>query len=198
MGNEALMNDAALALILGGDPSTAARAVAKYSDKPKPVLEDLSDLWYKSFGFWSTEDLEKGLLFKYVDNANAISHIELNAKSTRKDIPVGPQEWAPALLMRQFDNLQFDNGPHSFTRVVLRYRLWQMAKGDDAAKREGAINTLLFMKEQGVLLALRDEKGPGNELAKKAYFELMNPKVLQVGKIASEAAKDSDKQRQQE
>ena len=181
-----------------GRRSDGARAaVAMYADKPKPALDELSDLWYKSFGYWSTEDLEKGLLFKYVENADAISHLELNAKSNRKDIPVGPQEWARRLLMRQFDNLHFDNGPHSFTRVVLRHRLWKMAKGDDQAKREGAVKTLMFMKEQGVLLSLRDEKGPGGELAKKAYFELMNPKVLQVGKIAAEAAKDSDKQPQQ-
>ncbi|HWZ88727.1 MAG TPA: hypothetical protein VNW92_07750, partial [Polyangiaceae bacterium] len=67
---------------------------------------------------------------------------------------------------------------HSFTRVVLRYRLWQMAKGDDAAKRAGAIRALKFMSEQGVLLALRDESGPGGEQARDAYFELMNPKVV--------------------
>jgi HEAT repeat protein len=193
MNNEALLNDAALALILGGEPSAAARAVAMFANKPKPAIEQLGDMWYKSFGYWSTEDLEKGLIFKYVDNANAISHLELNKNSTRKDIPVGPQEWATALLMSQFDNLAFDNGPHSFTRVVLRYRLWQMAKGEDKAKREGAIKTLSFMKEQGVLLALRDEKGPGGELARQAYFELMNPKILQGGKIAAEQAADKDK-----
>jgi hypothetical protein len=82
--------------------------------------------------------------------------------------------------MKQFENLDFDNGPHSFTRVVLRHRLWQMAKTDEA-KRGGAIRTLKFMKEQGVLLALRDESGPVGELARAAYFELMNPKVVLDG-----------------
>ena len=38
-----------------------------------------------------------------------------------------PQEWARVMLMKQFDNLVFDNGPHSFTRVVLRKRLYDMA-----------------------------------------------------------------------
>src|SRR5262249_31062279 len=89
-----------------------------------------------------------------------------------------PQEWAKVLLMKQFDNLVFDNGPHSFTRTVLRYRLWQMAKGQDEQKRNGAIRTLKFMKEQGVLLSLRTEQGPTGELARDAYFELMNPKVV--------------------
>jgi len=169
MSDDAMMNDAALALILGGTPETAARAVAQYANKRKEALDELGDLWYRSFGYWSQEDLESGLLFKFVDNAEAIS--KLSIRQTQ-------QEWARVLLMKQFDNLIFDNGPHSFTRVVLRYRLWQMAKGDDAAKRAGAIRALKFMSEQGVLLALRDESGPGGEQARDAYFELMNPKVV--------------------
>jgi len=169
MDDDAMMNDAALALILGGTPDTASRAVAKYANKRKEALDELGDLWYRSFGYWSQEDLESGLLFKYVDNAEAIS--KLSIRSTQ-------QEWARVLLMKQFDNLIFDNGPHSFTRVVLRYRLWQMGKGDDAAKRAGAIRALKFMSEQGVLLALRDQSGPGGEQARDAYFELMNPKAV--------------------
>jgi HEAT repeat protein len=173
MENEVLMNDAALALMLGGSPDSAARAVALYGRKPwntaKPALDELSDLWYKSFGYWSTEDLEAGLLFKYVANAEAMSHVTINQT---------PQEWARVLLTSQFDNLLYDNGPHSFTRVVLRKRLYDMAKGNDEAKRAGAIRTLKFMKEQGVLLALRNEQGVPGEMARQAYFELMNPKLV--------------------
>jgi HEAT repeat protein len=181
MSNDALVNDAALALMLGGTPDTAARAVAQYANKPKAALDELGDLWYRSFGYWSTEDLESGLIFKFVDNAEAIS--KLSIRMTQ-------QEWARVMLMKQFDNLAFDNGPHSFTRVVLRYRLWQMAKGDDAVKRAGAIRALKFMKEQGVLLALRDESGPVGELARAAYFELMNPKVVLDGvKVPDEPKK---------
>ena len=173
MNNEVLMNDAALALILGGTPESAARAVALYGTKPwnvaKPALDELGELWYRSFGYWSTEDLESGLLFKYVDNAEAMSHVTINQT---------PQEWARVMLTKQFDNLLYDNGPHSFTRVVLRYRLWQMAKGSDEAKRAGAFRALKFMREQGVLLALRNEPGASGEMARQAYFELMNPKVV--------------------
>lgn len=169
MSDDAMMNDAALALILGGTPDTAKRTVAMYANKRKEALQELGDLWYQSFGYWSQEDLESGLLFKYVDNAEAISQLEVNKTS---------QEWARVMLMKQFDNLIFDNGPHSFTRVVLRSRLYAMAKGDDAAKRAGAIRALKFMSEQGVLLALRDESGPAGELARNAYFELMNPKAV--------------------
>ncbi|HYP88875.1 MAG TPA: HEAT repeat domain-containing protein, partial [Polyangiaceae bacterium] len=180
MESEALMNDAALALMLGGSPDTASRAVALYANKPKAALDELGDLWYRSFGYWSTEDLESGLIFKFVDNAEAIS--KLSIRMTQ-------QEWARVMLMKQFENLDFDNGPHSFTRVVLRYRLWQMAKTDEA-KRAGAIRALKFMSEQGVLLALRDESGPAGELARAAYFELMNPKVVLDGvKVPDEPKK---------
>jgi hypothetical protein len=173
MKDEALIGDAALALVLGGSPDVAARAVAMYGqvlgDKSKPALEELQELWYRTFGYWSKDDLEKGRIFNWVDNAVAISHVELNQT---------PQEWASALLTKQLDNLMFDNGPHSFTRVVMRVRLYQMAKGSDAAKREGAIRTLEFMQEQGVLLALRDEEGPTGKLARDSYHRLMNPKVV--------------------
>ncbi len=172
--NDALMNHAVLAIILGGSPEAAARAVAFYADKEKVALESLHDMWFKSFGFWSTEDLDAGLLFKYVDNAEAISHVEIDAT---------PQEWAPQLLQRQFDNLIFDNGPHSFTRVVLRSRLFDMARGDDQERAAGAIRTLQFMDELGVLMAVRDSQAPAAELADQAAFELMNPKVG-AGRVA--------------
>ena len=39
--------------------------------------------------------------------------------------------WAIERLQAQFDNLRFDNGPHSETRVVLRWRLLNAAKTGD-------------------------------------------------------------------
>ena len=35
------MNDAALALILGGSPDVASRTVAMYANKPKAALDEL-------------------------------------------------------------------------------------------------------------------------------------------------------------
>jgi hypothetical protein len=62
--------------------------------------------------------------------------------------------------------------------VVLRHRLLALALGDDAAVRAGAVNTLRFMKEQGALLALRDEQGEVGQLAQEAYHRLLNPTVV--------------------
>jgi HEAT repeat protein len=173
MTDEAIAGDVALALMLGGTPELAARTVAMYGglhggQESKAWLEELEELWYRSFGYWSTNDLEQGRIFDWVDNAIAISHVKLGQK---------PQQWAAAQLMKQFDNLEFDNGPHSLTRGVLRHRLWQMARTDEV-RREAAMRTLLFMKEQGVLIALRDEGGVVGQLAQGAYHTLMNPNVL--------------------
>jgi HEAT repeat protein len=173
--NENLMSAAALALILGGSPDAAARAVALYADKPKVAIDELQDLWSRSFGFWSTADLEEGVLFRYVDNAIAMSHVVINAT---------PQEWATGQLEREFEKLTIDNGPHSFTRVMLRNLLYRTAQGSDAAKAQGAVSTLRFLKEQGVLMALRDIAGPVQKQAEEAVFEIVNPKVLQGVKPA--------------
>ncbi|KYF51257.1 hypothetical protein BE08_21985, partial [Sorangium cellulosum] len=162
-------NAAALALILGGTSDTAARTVAMYADFDKGALDDLKDHYYRAFGYWSDEDFKRGNLYRYVANAEAI---------TRVKVADAPQEWARQRLQAQFDNLKYDNGPHSETRVVLRYRLYQAAKSGDGEQKKGAIETLKFMKEQGALMALRHEPGDTGALAKRAFHELMNPKAI--------------------
>ena len=155
---------------------------------------ELQEMWFRTFGYWSTDDLEKGHLFRFVDNAIAASRVPLapehclrpqaeglaSRKCTDEDRKGVPQGWVTAQLIRQFDNLTIDNGPHSFTRIVLRNRLLEMALGTDGGKSAGAIRTLKFMKEQGPLLALRDAEGRTGQLASRAYHELMNP-VIAVG-----------------
>lgn len=167
--DESLQLDAALALMLGGSSETASRALASLADAAPEALLELQEMWYRSFGYWSHEDLNQGHIFRFVDNAMAASRVEIRE---------APQEWVTVQLTRQFDNLLFDNGPHSFTRVVLRARLMQIATGDDAEKRAGAIRTLKFMNEQGVLLTLRDAPGETGKLASIAYHELTHPKVV--------------------
>jgi hypothetical protein len=175
-----LRNDAALSLILGGTTDQATKAVAMYADYPKEALDELKDVYYRSFGYWSDEDFFKGRLYKWVDTAEAIAKIRV------KD---AAQDWTRLRLQAQFDNLEFDNGPHSMTRVVLRYRLMQDAKKPEADRKRAAIATLKFMKEQGSLMALRDEPGETGQLAGRAFFELMNPKITAQENLP--AAKDT-------
>jgi HEAT repeat protein len=181
-----LRNAAALALILGGTPDTAARTVAMYGDFGQDALNDLKDHYFSAFGYWSDEDFKRGNLYRWVANAEAIARVKV------ADVP---QEWSRQRLQSQFDNLKFDNGPHSETRVVLRHRLWQDAKTGAPERKKGALMTLKFMKERGVLMALRGEQGETGEMAKRAFFELMNPKAgLQdekLGELQKAAAKTS-------
>ncbi len=163
-----IRNSVALALILGGTPETAARTVAMYADYDKGEVDDLKDHYSNAFGYWSDEDFKRGNINRWVANATAITHVKINDT---------PQDWARQKLQGQFDNLKFDNGPHSETRVVLRYRLYNAAKSGDAAAKKGAIDTLKFMKEKGVLMALRHEPGEVGDMAKKAFHDVMNPKV---------------------
>jgi HEAT repeat protein len=167
-------NDAALALVLGAPTDIAARAVAMYADYPKEALDELKDIYYRSFGYWSDEDFSRGRLYKWVATAEALARIRVRDQL---------QDWTRLRLQAQFDNLEFDNGPHSMTRVVLRYRVLQDAKTGDSEHKKGAVMTLKFMKEQGSLMALRNEPGETGELAKRAFFEFMNPKLVTDEKI---------------
>jgi HEAT repeat protein len=182
--NVEVRNAAALALILGGSSETASRTVAMYGDFGKDALDDLKDHYYRAFGYWSDEDFKKGNIYRWVDNAVAITRIK---------VLDAPQDWARQRLQSQFDNLKFDNGPHSETRVVLRYRLYNAAKTGDAAVKKSAIQTLQFMKEKGVLMALRHEKGETGELAKKAFHDLMNPKAVMAEDLSKFAPADKGK-----
>jgi len=162
-------NAAALSLIMGGSSETAARTVAMYGDFGKDALDDLKDHYFRAFGYWSDADFKNGNIYRWVANANAITRVKVNDT---------PQDWARQRLQAQFDNLKYDNGPHSETRVVLRRRLYEAAKSGDTEQKKGAIMTLQFMKEKGVLMALRYEQGETGEMAKKAFHDLVNPKLM--------------------
>ncbi|MGH7297292.1 MAG: HEAT repeat domain-containing protein [Polyangiaceae bacterium] len=166
-----LKADAALALVLGADADTAARAIATYNDDgvPAEAIEELKDVYNKTFGYWSDHNYEVGDIARWVENAEAIAHVKVHDQL---------QDWPRLILGRNLvESVEIDNGPHSMTRVLLRARLLADAKGTNAVKRDEAIHILKFTKEKGVLMALRSEPGPLGELARQAFFEVMNPKA---------------------
>ena len=163
-----LKNDAALALLIGADSDTASRALASYEDAAPEAMEDLKSAYNQTFGYWSDKNYENGDAARWVENALAVQHVRVHDAL---------QEWPKLLLSRALQEIEFDNGPHSITRVQFRYRLMQDAKGSNDLKREAAIEILKFMKEKGVLMALRNEPGATGQLAKAAFFQVMNPKV---------------------
>ena len=180
-----LKADAALALILGADADTAARAIATYNDpgQPAEAIEELKDVYNKTFGYWSDHNYDAGDIARWVANAQAISHVKVRDAL---------QDWPRIILGRNLvESVEIDNGPHSMTRVQLRLKLLADAKGTNEVKRVDAIAILKFIKEKGVLMALRSEPGALGELARQAFFEVMFPKT------SVESVPDSPKNQKQ-
>ncbi len=159
--------DAALALLIGGTVENAQLALAQYNDAPPEAIEELKDIYNRSFGYWSDVNYTNGDVARWIQNAEAMTRVRVHDRL---------QDWPKLLLSRAIQGIEFDNGPRSITRVQFRMRLIADAKGSDAKKREDAIAILKFMKEKGALMALRQEAGPVGEMARKAFFEVMNPK----------------------
>ena len=175
LGDVSLKADAELALILGADADTAARAMATYNDPsiPAEAMEELKDIYNKTFGYWSDKNYENGDIARWVANASALAHVKVHDQL---------QDWPRAILGRNLvESIEVDNGPHSMTRVQLRARLLADAKGANDVKRVEAITILKFIKEKGVLMALRNEPGATGDMARRAFFEVMNPKASGQG-----------------
>jgi HEAT repeat protein len=170
MKDTSLRNYAMLSLLIGADPDTAARALAQYTGSGPEAMEDLKQLYDKSFGYWSAEDYDKGLVAKWIANADAMRYVKVNDAL---------QDWPRATLTNDLQGIVFDNGPHSITRVQFRVRLMNDAKGTDAKKQKDAIDILKFTQEKGVLMALRNEPGPLGDMARRAFFEVMHPKFVE-------------------
>lgn len=166
--NPATRNDATLALLIGADPDTARRALAMYADVDHSQLEELKVVYDQTFGYWSDKNYEHGDVARWIANAQAASRVKLGDAI---------QDWPRMILARAIQGIDYDNGPHSVTRVQMRVRLLRDARGGDDKKREQAIQILKFMNEKGVLMALKAEQGPAQEMARQAFFELMNPKM---------------------
>jgi HEAT repeat protein len=165
--DKAIRSDAVLALLLGADADTAKRALAVYNDSTPDTMEELKTIYSRSFGYWSDKNFENGDVARWVENAQAAGRVKVHGAL---------QDWPKQTLMNALSG-DFDNGPRSMTRVQLRVRLMREAKGDDPKRRTQALMILKFMKERGVLMALRSEAGPWQEEARQSFFEVMNPKI---------------------
>jgi HEAT repeat protein len=161
--------DATLALLVGADPEIASRAlVASYEDASAEAMEELKVIYNQTFGYWSDKNYENGDVTRWIANAEACRHVKVHGVL---------QDWPDLILAHAIQGIEFDNGPHSMTRVQFRMRLITDAKGGNEAKRTAAIEILKFMKEKGVLMALKSEPPPLGPLARQAFFEVMNPKL---------------------
>ncbi len=164
----ATRTDAALAILLGGDTDSVRRMLASYNDLDASELEPLKVAYSQTFGYWSDRNYDNGDVGRWIDNAFAASRVKVRDAF---------QDWPKLILSRAIQGIDYDNGPHSVTRVQMRVRLLRDARGEDEKKRQKAVQLLQVMGERGVLMALKSEAGPAQELARQAFFEVMNPKA---------------------
>jgi hypothetical protein len=170
MKEPALRADAALVLLVGGEPDDARRALALYNDAKPEELEELKAVYSETFfGYYSDRSFEAGELARWITNAEAVRHVRVGGAF---------QEWPRAIISRSMQGIKPDQGPHSLTEVQLRVRLDRAARSKDDKQRNDAITVLKFMKEKGVLMALRGEPEPLGSMARQAFFEVMNPKPV--------------------
>lgn len=163
-------SDAAMALILGGDADIARRAIASYDGKDSAAMEELKLMFVDTISYFSARDYTSGVLARWTENTEACSRVKVNDTL---------QDWLKQTLARELIvNSDTDKGPHSLTRVQLRVKLLADARGGDEKKSTQAIAMLKFLREKGPLMALRSEPGLHAVLAKRAFFEVMNPKIV--------------------
>lgn len=166
--NPATRTDAALAILIGGDTDSVRRMMATFNDADPAAMEELKVVYNQTFGYWSDKNYENGDVARWIENAHA---------ATRVRVRDSLQDWPKLILSRAIQGIDYDNGPHSVTRVQMRVRLMRDAKGADEKKRKDAIDILKFMGEKGVLMMLKGESGPWQAQAAQAFFEVMNPKA---------------------
>ena len=167
---DAAAGPATLSLLLGGRPELATLAALRLLGRTPQLQSQVQQFYYHGFETLSEEDLEQETIFRWVRNARAVEQFS----------PRGVHlKWAWELLGQQLRNLEYDSGPHSLTRAVLRNRLFQLASAGDGK----AVDTLLLTAERGMLFAMQSAPGPLAYPAYRAYFRFL-PTWQNLGTIA--------------
>lgn len=179
---------AALAIALGGDDDLVRRGMVMFEQKARAdqrwetELNTLRSLYLDTFDSrgLTPDDVESGRIYRFVRNAQLMKRSGASDEMT--DGQASSHEWAAIYLASGLKRLDMNaTVPGGMDRLVLRYKLNKAAKSGDDATKALAINTLKFFKEQGSVMALRDEAGVTGELARKAFFELRHPELAGAG-----------------
>ena len=175
---------AALAIALGGDDDLVRRGMVIFEQKSvaekrwEVELHSVQGLYLDTFDSrgLTMDDVEKGRLYRFVHNAQVMKRAGSSEDAT--EAGHSNHEWASIYLQAGFKRLDMNaTVPGGVDKLILRSKLNAAAKTGDDATKQLAIDTLKFMKEQGSIMALRDEAGTTGEMARRAFFELRHPEV---------------------
>lgn len=179
---------AALAIALGGDDDLVRRGMVIFEQKSRAdqkwenELNTLRSLYLDTFDSrgLTPDDIESGRIYRFVRNAELMKRA--GASDEMAEGKASSHEWASIYLAQGLKRLDMNaTVPGGMDRLVLRFKLNKAAKSGDDTTKALAIDTLKFFKEQGSIMALRDEAGTTGELARKAFFEIRHPELAAGG-----------------
>ncbi len=177
---------AALAIALGGDDDLVRRGMVLFEQKSRAdqkwdnELNTLRSLYLDTFDSrgLTPDDIESGRIYRFVRNAELMKRA--GASDEMAEGKASSHEWAAIYLASGLKRLDMNaTVPGGMDRLILRFKLNKAAKTGDDATKALAIETLKFFKEQGSIMALREEAGTTGELARRAFFELRHPELAQ-------------------
>lgn len=149
---------ASVALLLGGS-AQAVKAIATGAGN----VDAMAAAYEGSLSVLTEQDLRTGRLARWVGNARALAAERRGERAL---------SFAEEALSRHLTSQEFDAGPHTLTRTLLRARLAKLAATGSLAERETAVDTLELARERGVLLALSEGEGPVARRASMAAARL--------------------------
>ena len=137
---------------------------------PAEAIEELKDVYNKTFGYWSDQNYETGDIARWVENAEAIAHVKVHDQL---------QDWPRIILGRNLvESIEIDNGPHSMTRVQLRCAADGGREGHATREaRRGHRDPEVHRRRRASSWRCAASRRPLGELARQAFFEVMNPKA---------------------
>lgn len=192
---------AALAVILGGDEDLVRRGMVTFEQKARAEqggwdgeLHMLQGIYLDTFDSrgLSMDDVDSGRLFRFVRNANIMKRA--GASDDANEAGLSNHEWASLYLKQGFKRLDMNaTVPGGIDKLILRYKLNKAAKTGDDVVKQAAIDTLLFLGEQGSIMSLRDEAGATGEMARRAFFLLRHPEAPPVPDKEKKEGETDDK-----
>ena len=167
LDNKELRREAAFAIVLGGSEAAASKLynVINEDREVREVLQDVlmaNDIDY--FNLVAAKHFESGQIFRRLRAAEVL---RTGAGEVTFSYP-----WSQFTTRLKLGG----SGSDGLKPREVREKLWAALRGDDAKTRRLVASALGAMGEKGLLLAARDQAGPGQAEARAVIFDANRPK----------------------
>jgi hypothetical protein len=157
LDDEALRREAAFIVILGGSDANARVLLghlADDTDLQQAILYSVRDDETNSFNLITQAAFDSGEVWRRLSVANILNEGEGDNRHG--------YVWTNTIerLRAGWD------GHDGMTPRQIRDQIWNALRGEDAARRTLAAHVLAQMDERGLLMAARDQGGPGSDEAR--------------------------------